>query len=75
MTRWPRMMKRKTAAEYCDLSESAFEREVLAGRLPCAIVLGGRDHWCQRSLDRALAMLTGEEPLPEWEREFQRRYG
>ncbi len=75
MTRWPRMMKRKTAAEYVDLSESAFEREVLAGRLPCAIVLGGRDHWSQLALDRALARLTGEEPLPEWEAEFEKRYG
>lgn len=29
----PRMMKRKTAAQYCDLSEAAFEREIIAGRL------------------------------------------
>lgn len=75
MTRWPRMMKRKTAAEYCDLSESAFENEVAQGRLPSPIMLGGREHWSQLALDRALAILTGDEPLPEWEQDFQRRYG
>lgn len=31
---WPRMMKRPTAAKYCDLSEGAFVAEVTAGRLP-----------------------------------------
>ena len=75
MSRWPRMMKRKTAAEYCDLSESAFEREVLAGRLPSPVMLGGREHWCQVALDRALAILTGEQALPEWEQELIRKYG
>ena len=28
---WPRMMQRKTACAYCDLSLAAFEREVVAG--------------------------------------------
>lgn len=72
---WPRMMRRRTAAEYVDMSESAFEREVLACRLPSPLLLGGRDHWDRLALDRSLAMLTGEEELPEWEKEFQRRYG
>jgi hypothetical protein len=75
VTRWPRMMKRRTAAEYCDLSEAAFEREVVAGRLPCAIMLGGRDHWDRQALDKALAILTGEADIPEWEKELHRRYG
>lgn len=75
MTRWPRMMRRRTAAEYVDMTEAAFEREVLAGRLPSPVLLGGRDHWSQLALDRGLARLTGEEPLPEWEQEFQARYG
>lgn len=75
MTRWPRMMKRKTAAEYCDLSESAFENEVAKSRLPSPVMLGGREHWSQLALDRALAILTGDEQLPEWEQDFQKRYG
>lgn len=69
------MMRRKTAAEYCDLSEAAFEREVAGGRLPAPVLLGGREHWCQRALDRALAVLTGETELPSWEQEFNRKYG
>lgn len=44
MNAWPRMLKRKTAAQYCDLSEAAFEREVVAGRLPAPVMLGGREH-------------------------------
>ena len=68
-------MRRRTAAEYVDLSEAAFEQEVLAGRLPSPVMLGGKEHWSQLALDRALAILTGDEPLPEWEQEFQRRYG
>ena len=75
MTRWPRMMKRKTAAEYCDLSESAFEREVLAGRLPCAIVLGGRDHWDRFALDTALNQIAGIMAEPDYREELRGRYG
>ena len=75
MTRWPRMMRRRTASEYCDLTESAFENEVAKGRLPSPVMLGGREHWSQLALDRALAILTGEEPLPEWEQDFNRKYG
>lgn len=73
--RWPHMMKRKTAAEYCDLSEAAFEREVLAGRLPCAIKLGERDHWLRPALDKALARLAGETDEPAYRRELRGRYG
>jgi hypothetical protein len=43
MTAWPAMMKRKTAAAYCDMSEAAFEREILAGRLPGGVTFGGRE--------------------------------
>jgi len=72
--RWPRMMKRRTAAEYCDLSEQAFEREVFAGRLPCAVMLGNREHWDKLALDKALAALSGHDELPEWEAElYQKR--
>ena len=53
MNQWPRMLKRKRAAMYCDMSEAAFEREIAAGRLPCPIMLGNREHWCKNALDRA----------------------
>lgn len=73
--RWPYAMKRKNAAAYCDLAESTFIAEVDAGRLPQPINLGGRDHWLQPALEKAMASLAGEEQLPEWEKEFQKRYG
>lgn len=57
---WPAAMKRATAAAYCDLSEAAFEREVVAGRLPTAVLLGGREHWRRDAIDRALIILSGE---------------
>ncbi|SLK04037.1 hypothetical protein [Novosphingobium mathurense] len=72
MTRWPALMKRKTAAEYCDLSEQAFLREVASGRLPPAVLFGGRDHWHKEALDRALALLCGERE-DDAEAEFWRR--
>lgn len=57
---WPRMMKRGTAALYCDLTPTEFDREVTAGRLPMAIKLGNHEHWSRVSLDERLAELAGE---------------
>jgi hypothetical protein len=69
MERWPHMMKRTTAAAYCDLSESMFESEVAAGRLPAAVDLGGREHWFRPALDKALAIIAGVATT-EYERDF-----
>lgn len=57
MTRWPALMLRRTAAEYCDMSEPAFEREVTAGRFPGPFLIGGKDHWRKDALDAAIARL------------------
>lgn len=65
---WPRLMRRRLAALYCDLSEAAFEREVVAGRLPMPVSLAGQDHWCRVGLDQALDRLTGRAPA-SWEQE------
>ena len=56
---WPAMMKRPTAARYCDLSVAEFEREVNEGRLPLPIMLGNSEHWSRRKLDEALELLYG----------------
>jgi len=72
--RWPRLMKRKTAAEYCDMTESAFEREVMTGRLPAGVSVGGRDHWDRRALDESISRLSGGETIPDYRRELQARY-
>ena len=68
------MMRRRTAAEYVDLSEAAFEREVAAGRLPCATLLGGKDHWDRFALDAALNRISGHAE-PDYREELRGRYG
>lgn len=74
--RWPAMMKRKTAAEYADMSEAAFEREIIAGRLPAGIMFGGREHWSKEALDAAFARLSGgAASVPEYRRKALGGYG
>jgi hypothetical protein len=69
------MMRRKTAAAYLDMTEAAFEREIVAGRLPSGVTLGGRLHWRKECLDKALARLAGEGDDPDYLRELKERYG
>lgn len=64
---WPRMLKQKTAAQYCDLAPAAFMREVAAGRLHLPILLGGEDHWDREVLDQDLSRLTGG--ASDWRKE------
>lgn len=59
MNLWPAMMKRRTAAAYCDLTEAAFEREVLSGRIHQPVMLGNRQHWHRDTLDKDLARIAG----------------
>lgn len=73
--RWPEMMARKTAAEYCDLSVAAFEREVSAGRLPIGLTFGGREHWRKSALDKALDVLTGDASVPTYRQKLHERAG
>jgi len=54
---WPALMKRQTAAKYCDMSVPSFEKEVLSGRFPCGIVVGGLEHWRKAALDAAIERL------------------
>lgn len=58
------MMRRKTAAAYCDVSEPAFEREVNSGRLPAPVMFGGRQHWHRATLDQDLARIAGH--VTDW---------
>ncbi len=59
MTRWPAMMRRKTALQYLDISDAGFEREMLAGNIPGPVMFGGQAHWRQAELDAYLDRLTG----------------
>ncbi len=55
---WPAMMLRKTAAAYLDMPETAFEREVMSGRLPMPVLLGGKERWSRDQIDVYLSNLT-----------------
>jgi len=62
---WPRMMRRATAALYCDLSAAEFEREIASGRLPHPVKLGDSEHWSRVAIDEMLGQLTGDT-TPDW---------
>lgn len=64
---WPRMMKLKTAAQYCDLTPADFTREVASGRLPRPVWLGGDDHWDLVILDHDLSRLSGD--VSDWRKD------
>lgn len=73
---WPGMMKRKTAAAYCDMSIPSFEKEIAAGRLPSGVVFGGCLHWHKEALDKALARIAGElDDEDDIDRELREHYG
>jgi len=64
---WPRMMRRETAAAYCDLSPVKFIQEVSSGRLPQPVKLGSEDHWCRVALDADLNRIAGQ--TSDWRKE------
>lgn len=64
---WPRMMKRGTAARYCDLTPVEFMREVACGRLPEPVKLGNAEHWDRHALDDELDRIAGR--IRSWEDE------
>jgi hypothetical protein len=66
---WPRMMRRATAAAYCDLTATDFEREVSKGRLPAPVMLGSDEHWARDQLDASLDRLLGSKPKGDWRKE------
>lgn len=53
-------MRRQLAAQYCDLSVAAFEREVASGSLPGPIQVGKHERWSKIQLDKSLAILAGD---------------
>jgi predicted DNA-binding transcriptional regulator AlpA len=63
------MMRRTTAAAYCDLSSTDFEREVSRGRLPAPVQLGSELHWARDQLDTALDRLIGSKATADWRKQ------
>lgn len=73
---WPGMMKRATAAAYCDMSIPSFEKEIAVGRVPPGVMFGGTLHWHKGALDKALARLVGEDDgEDDLMKELRERYG
>lgn len=62
---WPHLMRRRTAALYCDMTEAEFEREVVSARFPMPVRIGDEDRWSRPQLDAALDRLTGDK-IPDW---------
>ena len=62
---WPRLMKKATAAEYCDMTTAMFEREVMGGTLPLPTVLGRTEYWSRVALDEKISQLAGET-VDDW---------
>lgn len=64
---WPRLMKRSTAARYCDLTPAKFLSEVACGRLPLPVKFGGEDHWDRAAIDADISRLSGQ--AYDWEKD------
>ena len=62
---WPALMRRQTAAAYCDMKPAEFEGEVTTGRLPMPKLVGREQRWSRRALDEALERLMGAG-TPDW---------
>lgn len=71
---WPRLMKKATLAAYLDMSSVDIEREMIAGRLPMPIDIGGVPHWSRTAVDASIENITGESELDDW-RKGQPLYG
>ena len=70
---WPRLMKKATLAAYLDMTGTDIEREVIAGRLPQPVDIGGTLHWSRVAVDASIENLTGEA-VDDW-RKGQPLYG
>jgi hypothetical protein len=62
---WPRIMRRETAAMYCDLTPAQFEREVADARMPMPFKLAGKEMWSRAAIDEMVNRLSGDG-VPDW---------
>ena len=60
----PRMMRRTTAAAYCDMTTAEFIRWADA---PMPVIIAGEERYSRPQLDAALDRLTGDA-MPDWRR-------
>lgn len=57
---WPAMMRRSTAALYCDMTAAEFERGVADGTLPLPVRVVDKERWSRVQLDEHRERLFGE---------------
>jgi predicted DNA-binding transcriptional regulator AlpA len=61
--RWPAVMSREIAAEYCSLSASGFDQWVREGRLPPPI--SGTKRWSRAAIDHRVSLVDGTAGLTQ----------
>lgn len=66
MPDWPALMQRATAAKYCDMTPSEFEREVALGNLPMPRTeFCSAPRWSRNEIDAVLER-GGNGGTPDW---------
>jgi hypothetical protein len=56
---WPALLRRDKAIAYVDLTSAKFEAAMVAGEIPCPILVGGQERWSRAQIDEYLERLTG----------------
>jgi hypothetical protein len=62
MTLWPGLLKRESAAKYCDMKPAEFDKAVASGDLPSPIMVNGKHLWRRADIDA----LEPGNPLYGW---------
>lgn len=71
--RWPRSMRKATAAEYVERSVAVFDRMVAEGTMPEPFDLGGAEAWDIQDLDNAIdALKAGARQRGSWLKDAER---
>lgn len=71
--RWPRTMRKATAAEYVERSVATFDRMVADGTMPEPFFLGGAEAWDIQDLDQAVdALKAGARRQGSWLKDAER---
>ena len=60
MPEWPTLMRKRMAAQYLDISDAMFAREVKLGTLPPPVCVAGAQRWSRHALDAAVALIIAK---------------
>ena len=73
MNIWPGFMLKTTLAKYLQVCPATITNELLLGRLPEPITLGGRDHWSKEEVDAMLRRRVAGVVEEDFEADFAAR--